>query len=54
MSGVQTNNDKEFTNTQSLTNATPVVWNTQFAPFEDTYEYIIAKVCWGFNEMPLC
>ena len=22
--------------------------------FEDTYEYIIAKVCWGFNEMPLC
>lgn len=43
MSGVQTNNDKEFTNTQSLTNATPAVWNTQFAPFEDTYEYNLFK-----------
>lgn len=43
MSGVQPYNDKELTNTQSLTNATPIVWNTQFAPFEDTYEYNLFK-----------
>jgi hypothetical protein len=43
MSGVQANNDIEFTNTQSLTNATPIVWNTQLAPFEDEYEYSLFK-----------
>lgn len=44
MSEDQINDEsRDFMNTKSSTNAPLVVWNTQLAPFEESYEYDFFK-----------